>query len=422
MPDTALATPSRHWLNRTVLGAGLTSGFGDLCYETANAVLPGFLAILGVPPAAIGAVEGAADGLNSFTKLAIGYLGDRIGRRKVLTVVGYALTPVGEVFIALTGGWPLVLLGRLIGWFGKGMRGPLRDAIVAGAVTPETRGRAFGLHRAADTVGAVLGPLLGVALLAWANELGLPSTEAALRMVLWLAIIPGALSALSFALLVQDAGKPAAKKHSFTGSLALFPPAFRRYLIAVGVFAIGDFSPALLILAVTQLLAPQYGTLGAAQLAASFYVLRNATQAITSLPIGIAADHFGLRRVLVVGYALGATTAFAMTVGFAFGTESWLLLGGIFVLAGLYVAVQEALEPALTAEFLPEAIRGVGYGTLGAVNGTGKLLSSAAVGLVWSYVSPVAAFAAAGALMTLGTATLLWAVTANAGAADQAGA
>ena len=159
------------WLNRTVVGAGITSALGDFCYETTTVILPGFLAVLGVPAAALGIIEGVADALASYTKMVSGYIADKLGHRKLLVLVGYGLTPVSQVLLAVALGWPLILLGRLVSWFGKGLRGPLRDAIVIQAVTPETRGRAFGFHRAMDTVGAVIGPLLGVAILGWAQTL-----------------------------------------------------------------------------------------------------------------------------------------------------------------------------------------------------------------------------------------------------------
>jgi predicted MFS family arabinose efflux permease len=155
----------RRWLNRTVGGAGLTSALGDFCYETTTVILPGFMAVLGIPAAVLGLIEGIADAVSSFTKTGAGYIADTLGHRKTLVVLGYALTPVGQALIALAGGWPLLLLGRPVSWFGKGLRGPLRDAIVAQAITPDTRGRAFGFHRAMDTLGAVAGPLLGVTLL-----------------------------------------------------------------------------------------------------------------------------------------------------------------------------------------------------------------------------------------------------------------
>ena len=141
------------WLNPTVAGAGITSALGDFCYETTTVILPGFLAVLGVPAAALGLIEGAADAVASFTKMIAGHVADKLGHRKALVLVGYALTPVGQALIALAAGWPLLLIGRLLSWFGKGLRGPLRDAIVVQAVSEETRGRAFGFHRAEERRG-----------------------------------------------------------------------------------------------------------------------------------------------------------------------------------------------------------------------------------------------------------------------------
>lgn len=399
--------PKSRWLNRTVLGAGVTSALGDFCYETTNAILPGFFAILGIPAAALGAVEGIADAISSFTKIGAGYVADRLGHRKALVVIGYALTPLGQAAIAMALGWPMILLGRAVGWFGKGIRGPLRDAIVAEAITPETRGRAFGFHRAADTIGAVAGPLLGVLLLSWAQLLHFDEPSQAFRLVLWLAIVPGALSMLSFALLVKDDGSRPNPALRFWATVGRFPAAFRRYLVAVGVFGIGDFSHALLILGATDLLAPRLGVLQAAQIAAALYIARNVVQTVTSYPIGFAADKIGHRTVLLLGYALGVVVAVLMVLAFALGLDNPWFLGGTFVLAGLYMAVQEALEPALTASLVPDDVRGIAYGVLGSVNGVGKLVSSVSVGFLWTAVSPVAGFGLAAALMALGTLALM---------------
>jgi MFS family permease len=396
----------RGWLNRTVLGAGLTSAFGDFAYETTNVLLPGFLSVLGLPAAVLGTVEGIADATASFTKLGAGYISDRLGSRKPLVVFGYALTPVGQILIALAWGWPLILCGRVLSWFGKGIRGPLRDAIVAESITPATRGRAFGFHRAMDTVGAVVGPLLGIALLAWAQRWGWSDPSRAFRVVFWCTLIPGVLSVLSFAILVRDDGERANKSLRFLASLRQLPKNFRRYLGVVAVFGVGDFSHSLLILAATQLLTPRLGVLRAAQIAGVLYVVRNVVQTVASYPIGAAADRFGHVRVLVCGYALGAATAGLAALAFMNGWNNWLSLALIFVIAGLYVAVQEALEPSLTADFIPGEFRGVAYGALGAVNGSGKLASSVTVGALWTAVSPQAAFGLAALLMTAGTLLL----------------
>ncbi len=404
-PDSRV--PPDGWLNRTVAGAGLTSALGDFCYETTTVILPGFLAVLGIPAAVLGVIEGSADAVASFTKMVSGYIADKLGHRKLLVLVGYSLTPVGQVLIAIAAGWPLLLLGRLVSWFGKGLRGPLRDAIVIQAVTAETRGRAFGFHRAADTLGAVLGPLLGVALLGWAQTLHWQGPDAPFRLVLWLSVIPGALAVLAFLTLVKDPRQSANPALRFFSSLRGLPMRFKRYLGAVGVFGIGDFSHSLLILAATTLLSTPLGVVRAAQVAGLLYVWRNVVQVVLSYPIGVLADRVGHLSVLVAGYALGMLTAALMALAFWFKVDSIAPLVGIFFVAGLYVAVQEALESTVTAGMVQPDTLAISYGALGTVNGTTKFISSAAVGLAWSAISPELGFGLAAAMMFAGTLALL---------------
>lgn len=395
------------WLNRTVAGVGITSALGDFCYETTTVILPGFLAVLGIPAAALGLIEGIADAVAAFTKMVSGYIADKLGHRKLLVLVGYGLTPLGQALIALAAGWPLLLLGRIVSWFGKGLRGPLRDAIVIQAVSPQTRGRAFGFHRAADTLGAVLGPLLGVALLAWAQDLHWDGEAGPFRLVLWLSVIPGVLAVLAFLTLVKDPGHSPNPALKFLGSLRGLPSRFKRYLGAVGVFGTGDFSHSLLILAATTLLTPSLGVVQAAQIAGLLYVWRNVVQLAASYPVGVVADRVGHLPVLIVGYALGVLTAVLTALAFWSGVDSVPLLAGIFFIAGLYVAVQEALEPTVTAGMVDPGTLAMSYGALGTVNGTAKFVSSAMVGVVWTAVSPVLGFGLAAVLMATGTLKLL---------------
>lgn len=397
--------PRPRWLNRTVLGASLTSGLADMAYQTASVILPGFLAVLGIPPTALGVIEGVADATASFTKMGTGYLSDRLGIRKSLAVFGYTLTVVSQALMALASGLALLAFGRVLGWLGRGIRSPLRAAIMAEAVTPETRGRAFGFHRAADTVGAVVGPLLGVVLLGvWVPD---PSAAidltAPFRFVLWLTLVPAGLAVLSFALLVRDERRQPNKHIRFWSSLRSWSPAFRRYLVGVGAFGIGDFAHTLLILAATQLLTPELGVVAAAQAAGLLYIARNVVTAALAFPIGVIADRLGHQRVLVVGYGIGVLTAALTAFAFAIGNHSVALLVLVFVLAGTYTAIQESLEDALTAELVPAPTRGLAYGVLGSVNGVGDFVSSTLVGLVWTAVSPAAAFATAAAVMAIGT-------------------
>ena len=405
MTETTEAPP-RKWFNRTVLGAGLTSALGDFCYETTTVILPGFLAVLGIPAAVLGLIEGTTDAISSFTKMAAGYIADKFGHRKALVIAGYALTPAGQALIALATGWPLILLGRIVSWFGKGLRGPLRDAIIAQTVSPETRGRAFGFHRSMDTIGAIAGPLLGVALLGWAQTLPWDSEADPFRLVFWLTLIPGTLAVLTFLVFVRD------PEHSPNPTMRLFttlremPARFRRYLSAVGLFGLGDFSHTLLILAATQLLTPSLGIVQAAQVAGLLYVLRNIVQVAISYPVGALADSLSARNVLVAGYALGVTMAVLIAIAFQLQENSIVFLIVIFSIAGLYMAIQEALEATVTADMVPERMLATGYGALGTINGTAKFFSSSMVGLVWTVLAPQAAFAAAALFMMAGTLVL----------------
>jgi MFS family permease len=398
---------TRGWMNRTVAGAGITSALGDFCYETTTVILPGFLAVLGIPAAALGIIEGIADAVASFTKMVSGYIADKLGHRKLLVLVGYGLTPVGQMLIALAAGVPLILFGRMVSWFGKGLRGPLRDAIVIQAVSPETRGRAFGFHRAADTIGAVLGPLLGVALLGLAQGWHWSDDAGPFRFVLWLSLIPGVLAVVAFLTLVQDPQHSPNPRLTFFGSLRGLPTRFKRYLGAVGLFGIGDFSHALLILAATTLLTPSMGVVQAAQVAGLLYVWRNIVQIAASWPVGWLADRVGHLPVLVAGYALGAATAVLTALAFWWSVDQVVWLAGIFLIAGLYVAVQEALESTVTADMVQAETLTMSIGALGMVNGAAKFISSATVGVVWTAVSPTLAFVLAAGFMLTGTLAIL---------------
>lgn len=403
---------NNRWLNRTVAGAGITSALGDFCYETTTVILPGFLAVLGIPAAALGIIEGVADAVASFTKMVSGFIADKLGHRKVLVLIGYALTPVGQILIALAAGWPLLLLGRLVSWFGKGLRAPLRDAIVIQAVSPLTRGRAFGFHRATDTIGAVVGPLLGVAILGWVQPWQWDNQAGPFRYVLWLSILPGVLAVLAFLILVEDPQHSSNPGLRFFSTLRGLPTRFKHYLTAVGLFGIGDFSHSLLILAATTLLTSSMGVIQAAQVAGLLYVWRNVVQVAVSYPVGMVADRIGHLPVLICGYVLGALTALLAALAFWFDIHNILLLAGIFFIAGLYVAVQDALESTVTAEMVQPDVLAISYGALGTVNGIARFISSAVVGVVWTAVSPVLGFGLAAGMMTVGTLAL-WHVRDN---------
>jgi MFS family permease len=396
----------REWLNRNVVGMGLTSFLSDAGHEMATAVLPGFLAVIGAPAAALGVIEGVADAASSFVKLAAGWYSDRIGHRKAMVTGGYLVTGVAKALFALAYTWPLVLVGRTAAWLGRGVRSPLRDAILAESVPPASRGRAFGFHRAGDTFGAIVGPAIAVAVLAWLQPHAAVNPSAPFRLIFWLTLIPGVSSAVAFAALVSERRRAANHELRFWGALRSLPSAYRRLLVGVGVFGLADFAPTLMILAATQLLTPGHGVVRAAQIAGLLYMVRNVAYAGASFPIGALSDRVGRRGLLVAGYLVAAVVAAGFMFAFLSSVHSIAYLLALFVLAGIYIAAEDALEGIMTADYTAPEVRATAYGLLATVNGVGDFAASAAVGLLWTALSPAVGFGYAAVLMLVGAAIL----------------
>jgi MFS family permease len=373
-----------------------TSFLSDLGHEAQSTVLPTFMAALGLPPAALGAVEGIADATASFLKLGAGWLSDRVGRRKPFVVAGYLATGLASGIIALASGLPLVLAGKVFGWFGRGIRGPLRDAMLTDAIPPEARGRAFGFHRFGDTLGAIVGPMLAVALLA--STAGVLETS---RTLLWWTLVPGVLSAVVFAAFVPEKNRSAPHAKTLKDGLGSMPPRFRRYLVGVGIFGAGDFAHTMLILAATQLLTPTWGPLKAAGIGGSLYVLHNIVYAAAAWPAGALGDKHGHQRVLAWGYSVSALVPLTVAACFFWSFGSILVLAGVFSLSGFVNGVQDTLEGATTGGLAPPEHRGLAFGLLGATNGVGDLISSVIVGILWT-AHPVIGFGYAALLMAVG--------------------
>src|SRR5262249_10870300 len=254
-------------------------------YETAAAVLPAFLQLLGAPTYVQGLVEGAADAAASFLRLAAGWITDRLERLKPLVMLGYTLTVTATGMLAPAAVWPAVLLLRVLAWTGKGLRSPPRNVLLTSSVPEEHRGKAFGFHRAGDTVGAIVGPLVAAALLGWlASENG--TDIAHYRAVLAWTLLPGLAGGLAFTLLVREVARPRREARPFWGSLGLLPSDYRWFLAGVGIFGMGDFSVALMILAVLQTLTPSLGFDQAAMWGAVLLALRNVMAAAMAFPLG----------------------------------------------------------------------------------------------------------------------------------------
>ena len=353
--------------------------------------MPAFLASMGVAAAWLGLIEGVSDGLSSFAKMGSGYYTDKLPRRKFIAVLGYVVTAFGTAAIGLaTTAWH-VLLARATAWLGRGVRTPVRKALLAAAVTCETYGRAFGFERMLDTLGAIVGPATALWLLAF-FDYNYPS-------LFTVTLLPGLLAAGLIAFLVVEKQRTPIPHVSFGERLQMLPASYRRFLVAVGLFGAGDFAHTLLILLATQKLGPMLGATKATSAAVALYVLHNVFYAGFAFVAGWLADHFRKNLVLATGYALAAVMAIVII---ALPPSIWML-GAVFVLGGIYVGIEETLEDSLCAELVDEAHHGMAFGVLATVNGIGDFVSSAVAGLLWSLAGTTVAFAYSAALFIAGT-------------------
>ena len=267
--DSAKGRPPKfRWLNRTVFGIGLASLFSDWSHEIATTVLPAFLASMGAAAAWLGLIEGVSDGLSSFAKMASGYYTDKLQRRKPIAIVGYLVTALGTASIGLaTAAWQ-ILLSRAGAWLGRGVRTPVRKALLAAAVTRETYGRAFGFERMMDTCGAIVGPATAFVLLA--------ALQHNYRHIFFADAHSRSLRRRSDRISRQGKGAQTRGAHFVWRTLRLLPRPYRKFLVAVGDFWRGRLCAHAIDLAWRRKSStPELGAVRAASVAVGFYVLRN---------------------------------------------------------------------------------------------------------------------------------------------------
>jgi MFS family permease len=392
---------SPRWLNRTVLGVALASLFSDWAHETATTLLPAFLATMGVAAAWLGLIEGVSDGLSSIAKMASGFATDRLPRRKPVAVLGYLVTALGTAsFSQATGAWH-VLVARATAWLGRGVRTPVRKAILAGAVTRETYGRAFGFERMMDTIGAIAGPATALALL--------PLIHQNFRAAFALTLVPGMAAALIIAFVVKEKERKPVPHISLGASLRALPPRYRNFLAAVGLFGTGDFAHTLLLLLAAQKLSPVFGPAKATLAATCFYILHNVLSAGAALLTGRLADRLNKGRLLAAAYLL----ALLMGVILVAAPMNVPVLTLVFSLGGIYMGMVETLEDSFCAELIDEKNHGVAFGLLATVNGLGDFASSIVVGFLWTTVGAPCAFAYSAILFLSGALLILRATSGS---------
>ena len=363
---------------RNLWAVSLTSFFTDVSSEMMLHLVPLYLSgVLGVGVHVIGLVEGVAKSLASLLKLVAGHLADRWRARKWLAVAGYGVSALAKPFFALAGTWQTVAAVRWVERLGKGVRTAPRDALLADSADAEKRGLVFGLHRAADTLGAVVG--LGIAI-ALVSSLGQASLDAeTFRRLVWWSLAPAFLAVVVLAVVARDVPlSTPIKKHRF-GLRGLGRPFFT-FLAIVTVFDLGDSSDAFLVLRASE------RGMGVADILTLLLVF-NIVYALTSAPGGRLSDRYGRRRVLVTGWLLYAGVYFGLARVESTGSL-WLLFG----LYGVYYGLVHGTAKAFVTDLVPEDLRGTAFGTYHALLGLLDLPASIIAGVLWQGLGPWAGF------------------------------
>ncbi len=373
-----------------MVAIGVADLMADFNYEMVLAVLPLFLTSgLGAPALAVGLVEGVADGASAGVRLWSGWYSDRIAWRKRMAVGGYAATVLGLGSLVVVGSWPLVVVSRGLAWMGRGLRQPVRSAMLAGSVSRPDLGKAFGFHEALDTLGALARPIVAFLLL---------SSGAGFRSIFWAALVPGVLCVLLFALLTRDPRRVLTERPAVRARL---PGSFRRLVAVVAVFGAGNFAPAFFTLRAAEMLTPSLGHAAALSGAVLFYILHQAIASAASFPGGWLADRFGKPLVLAAAYAAFSAACVLGIVG-----SGPLAVALMALPLGISAPIVIATEQSLTSSLVPERVAGTAFGVLGAVNGVGDLASSVVAGILWTSIGAGAGLGY-GAVLGLAGAVLL---------------
>ncbi|MGZ4922730.1 MAG: MFS transporter [Halobacteriota archaeon] len=372
-------------VSTNVLVLGIVSLFADMSTEMVYPLVPLFLvSALGATFIDVGLIEGVAESAASIMKLVSGYFSDRFGKRKFLVSSGYAIAAIAKPLLAFTTAWQQVLAIRFLDRFGKGIRSSARDAIIS-----ESKGlgagRSFGFQRSLDTLGAVIGPLIAVALFAILSFRGL----------FLVAFIPGILATALVVFFVKETAAGPRNKQVYKVSFKSLDANFRTFLLGLGIFFIGNSSDAFLFLRAQNLGIP---TLAVPLL----YLFMNVIYAVSAFPFGVVSDRIGRKAVLLIGLAI----FFIVYCGFAFASSA-LVIWALFPLYGLYYGLTDGVSRALVSDLAHPSLKATAFGTYYFVVGVVAFPASLIAGVLWQTVGPTfaflyGAFMAVAALLVIG--------------------
>lgn len=370
---------------------GAVSFLTDVSSEMLFAVLPLFLTgVLGASVLLLGAMEGLADFAASSLDMASGWLSDRTGRRKPIALFGYALSSAAKAVLALASTAGHVVAFRIVERLGKSIRGAPRDALLASIAPEGRRGAAFGLHKALDKAGAILGPLVAWALLGRLGE-----TTGAFRTLFLAALVPAVLAVAVLGAFVKERPAESRPRLGFREALRGLPSPCRRYLAVAALFSLGYCSFAFPLLAANAVgFTARDGAL--------LYGLLNLAATLASVPAGRLGDRIGRRTLLAASYGLYAV----VTAGFAFA-QSKVAVVLLFAVYGVFFAIDEGQTKAFVVDLAPKDSRATALGVYGFVTGLAYLPASLLAGALWKLGGRGPAFAVASGLALVALALFL---------------
>ncbi len=357
---------------KNVANLGIVSMFTDISTEMILGILPIFVITqLGATKELLGLMEGTADFLNYMFRVFSGAMSDRLGRRKPLVFLGYGLSTIAKPLFAFVTSWSGAFVVRLADRAGKGVRTSPRDALISESVKEAKSGTAFGLHRSADQVGAVVGPVLAFMLVPLFGFKG----------IFWISLIPGALSLIILIFFVQDRIRPKNSTPVFKNAGSVLTRRLKIFLLVMGIFALGAYNFSFVLV--------EANTLGvSSDTIALVYATLNVATIVVGFPSGILSDRFGKEKVLVVGFGI----FFVASLAGAMATEGVLLAFGIAFVYGAYIGISETLQRALVPSFVSSELKGTAYSVYYLVIGVGSLVANLIFGVLSDHFSMGMAF------------------------------
>ena len=360
-------------ITRNIVFIGMVSFFMDISSEMIFSILPLFLSnVIGASAPVIGLIEGIAESTAAILKFVSGWLSDKFGRRKLFMYIGYGLSTLCKPFFAIAGTWPVVLFARFSDRLGKGIRGTARDALLAESSKRRYRGKIFGMHRAMDTAGAVIGPLLALLLFSYLGYRG----------VFWIAVIPAVLAVL---MIIPIKVKEKYEEDGFSGSQAKlslrgFDSRYKRFVFVISLFSLANFSYAFFILRSQNVGAsPEYAII--------LYLIFNATYLLLAMPAGMLSDRIGRKNTIMIGFMIFTL----IMLGFSMAStlaHAFIL----FMLYGAFMSIFEGVPRAFVSDLVGDKRRGTALGILNGITGMMILPASFLAGMIWQYVNPAAPF------------------------------